>query len=360
MNQTTRRRWLQLGTAASLGALWPLRARSAPLRSIRIGVANAPVGNPPVMSSASNIAAAYTKGWVEEAFAADGVKIEWLFFKGTGPAVNEALTNDQLDFAFQGDLPTLIGRANRLRTRVLMSTASRTHIYAAVPPDSPVRTIAELRGKRVAFSKGTMTQLPANRLLEAARLSERDLRVVSLDSATQLAALATKDIDAVFGSAVLLKQRNQGLARIVGSTKSQPGFTGQSLMLVTERFAQAQPEAVARVVRTLVRSAHWASEPANRDEILSIWARGGTPAEVWREEFDGIAFEARLGPVLDPFLTSRLKQAVADAQRYRLIRRSFDVDAWIDPGPVRAALKSLQLEAYWKPHGVDGRPLAAA
>ncbi|WP_442975083.1 ABC transporter substrate-binding protein, partial [Salmonella enterica] len=116
-----------------------------------------------------------------------------------------------------------------------------------------------LRGRRVAFAKGTMTQLPANRLLAAAGLSERDVRVVSLDTATQLAALATKDIDAVFGSAVLLKQRNQGLARIVGSTKSEPGFTGQSLMLVTERFAQEQPDAVNTVVRTFVRSAHGAS-----------------------------------------------------------------------------------------------------
>lgn len=352
---TTRRRWLQLGTAASLGMLWPLRARTTPLRRIRIGVANPPVGNPPVMSSASSIAAAYTKGWLEEAFAADGVKVEWLFFKGTGPAVNEALTNDQLDFAFQGDLPTLIGRANQLRTRVLMSSSSRTHIYAAVPPDSTARSIADLRGRRVAFAKGTMTQLPANRLLEAAQLSERDLRVVSLDSATQLAALATRDIDAVFGSAVLLKQRNAGLARIVGSTRTHPTFTGQSLLLVTERFAQAQPEAVARVVRTLVRSAHWSSEPAHREEIFAIWARGGTPAEVWREEFDGIPFESRLGPVLDPFLTARLKQAVEDAQRYRLIRRSFDVDAWIDRGPVQAALKDLKLEGYWKPYAPDGR-----
>jgi sulfonate transport system substrate-binding protein len=355
MNTTSRRHLLQVGTAATLATLWPLHARSAPLRTVRIGVANAPVGNPPVMSSASNIAAAYTKGWVEDAFASDGVKIEWVFFKGTGPAVNEALTNDQLDFAFQGDLPALIGRANQLPTRVLMSTSSRTNIYVAVPPDSTARSLADLRGKRVAFAKGTMTQLPANRLLEAAKLSERDLRVVSLDTATQLAALATRDIDAVFGSAILLKQRNAGLARIVGSTRDQPGFTGQSVMLVTERFAQAQPDAVARVVKTLVRSAHWSSLPENRDEILTIWGRGGTPAEVWREEFETVSFEARLAPPMDAFLTSRLKLAVADAQRYKLIRRAFDAEAWIDRRPVEAALASLKLQGHWKPYGADGR-----
>lgn len=361
MNPMPRRRLLQGGLAATaaLAGTSPLRTRAGePLRRLRIGVANPPVGQPPAMSSASNIAAAYTKGWIEEAFRADGVEVEWLFFKGTGPAVNEALTNRQLDFAFQGDLPTLIGRANRLPTRVLMSTSSRTHIYAAVPPASPVRSIAELRGRRVAFSKGTMTQLPANRLLQAAGLSEREVRVVSLDTATQLAALATSDVDAVFGSTVLLKQRNAGLARIVGSTRAHPGFTGQSLMLVTEAFAQAWPEAVDRVVEALVRSAHWSSEPANREEILAIWARGGTPAEVWREEFDPASFAVRLGPPLDRFLTSRLELAVEDAQRYRLIRQGFDVEAWIDRGPVQRALKSLKLEGYWKAHGTDGVPAA--
>lgn len=312
------------------------------------------------MSSASSIVAAYTKGWVEQALAADGIQVEWLFFKGTGPAVNEALTNDQLDFAFQGDLPALIGRANRLATRVLMSTSSRTNVYVAVPPDSPARSVADLRGRRVAWAKGTMTQLPANRLLQAAGLSEREVRVVSLDTATQLAALTTKDVDAVFGSAVLLKQRNAGLARIVGSTRAQPGFTGQSVMLVTERFANAQPETVARVVQALVRSAHWASEPAHREEVLGLWARGGTPADVWREEFEGVDFKARLGPALDPFLTARLSQAVDDAQRYKLVRRGFEIEAWIDRGPVRQALKQLAIEGYWPAYGADGRPLPAA
>jgi hypothetical protein len=36
-------------------------------------------------------------------------------FKGAGPAVNEGFANDQLDFAYQGDLPSLIGRAPYLK-----------------------------------------------------------------------------------------------------------------------------------------------------------------------------------------------------------------------------------------------------
>ena len=55
---------------------------------------------------------AYTDGGLEEEFKKDGVKVQWTFFKGAGPAVNEALVNKQLDFAWQGDLPSIVHRAS--------------------------------------------------------------------------------------------------------------------------------------------------------------------------------------------------------------------------------------------------------
>jgi sulfonate transport system substrate-binding protein len=135
-----RRTLLRQGLGAGLAVAWPLRSRAAPLQTIRIGVANAPVGNPPMMSSASSIAVSRAKGWVEQAFAADGTKIEWTFFKGTGPAVNEALTNDQLDFAYQGDLPALIGRASGLRACCCRSRAAPTSMSPCRPRARPARS----------------------------------------------------------------------------------------------------------------------------------------------------------------------------------------------------------------------------
>ena len=67
--------------------------------------------------------------WLEQAFAADGVKVEWLFFKGAGPAVNEALSNRQIDFAYQGDLPQVVGRANGLKTKLLLVSGARNNLY---------------------------------------------------------------------------------------------------------------------------------------------------------------------------------------------------------------------------------------
>jgi sulfonate transport system substrate-binding protein len=338
---------LALVPAAFAGWSTPARPKDLP-PVIRFGVANPPLGTPPAFSSGGTVALAYEKGWVDEAFRADGVKVDWIFFKGAGPAVNEALTNRQVDFAFQGDLPALVGKANGLSTQVLISTASRFPTYLAVPADSPLKAIADLRGKRVAFAKGTYTQLVANRVLEANGLSERDLRIVNLDTATGHSALATRDIDAVFGGNGLLGLRNKGIARIIADTRHDEKLNGQALTLVTQDFARAYPEAVARIVRSLIRAARWAADEGNREEVFRLWAKGGIPANVWREDFAGAPMSVRLSPVLDDFLTARLQQAVADSLRFKLIRKPFDAETWIDRQPARAALRDLKLETFWK------------
>lgn len=164
---------------------------------IRIGVAQSAIGNPPTFAG-SSIAIAHSKGWIEEEFKRDNIKIEWYFFKGAGPAVNEALTNRQIDFAAQGDLPSIIGKSGGLKTRLVFASATRAYIYLAVPPDSAIKSVKDLRNKRVSIFKGTNAHLPINRLLEANGLTERDLKVVNLDKAGSQAALATRAIDAAF------------------------------------------------------------------------------------------------------------------------------------------------------------------
>ncbi|WP_343583603.1 ABC transporter substrate-binding protein [Herbaspirillum sp.] len=346
---------LALGSATLLTL--PLHAASARPAVIRIGVAQQGIGNPPAFSG-SSAAVANAKGWLEDEFKADGIKVEWLFFKGAGPAVNEALTNQQLDFAFQGDLPAIVARAAGLKTKLVLATGVRSNIYLAVPPDSPIQSVKDLRGKRVAIFKGTNAQLPINRVLEANGLQERDLRSINLDQATTLAALSTKDIDAAFGNINLLRLRDKNAARIVYSSKGgSPIFTTQSHVLVTEQFAQQYPEITARTVKTFVKAAKWASDEVNRDEVLRLWARAGTPYEHWREDYDGQPLRVRINPNFDPFLLARYKDSVEQAYRLKLSRARFDVDQWVDQSYLRAALKELNLENYWPVFQPNGKIL---
>ncbi|MGT2489849.1 PhnD/SsuA/transferrin family substrate-binding protein [Cupriavidus basilensis] len=72
--------------------------------------------------------------------------------------MNEAIGTNQLDFAMQGDLPAIAGAPRAARHRLALATGVRTNIYIGVPPDSPLKTVADLRGKRVSLFKGTNVQ----------------------------------------------------------------------------------------------------------------------------------------------------------------------------------------------------------
>lgn len=339
----------------SIALLAAAPAMAAAPAIIRIGVAQPAYGTPPTIGG-STIAIAHATGAIEQEFKPDHIKVEWYFFKGAGPAVNEALSNRQLDFAFQGDLPSIIGKAAGLKTRVILATGTRGNIYLAAPADSAIRTVADLRGKRVAIFKGTNAQLPIDRLLAAHGLTEKDLKVVNLDTATAQAALTTRDIDAVFGSFELLKLRDKGVAKIVYSSKGHsPVFTRQGHMLVTDDFATRYPEQTRRFVKAVVKVAHWSSEEAHRDDVFRLWARPGTVKfEHWQEDYDNQPLRVRLSPLFDPFLTDRYRDAVEHAYQFRLIRSKFDVDRWIDRSFLQASLKELKLDGYWpvNPAGV--------
>src|SRR4051794_31182791 len=102
---------------------------------IRIAFAGVGVGNRPFIGG-SSLGVVHSRGLLEEEFKKDNIKIEWSFFKGAGPAVNEAYANSLIDFALQGDLPSIIGKAGGLKTKLLASTGSRQNTYLAVPADS--------------------------------------------------------------------------------------------------------------------------------------------------------------------------------------------------------------------------------
>ncbi|SMC19040.1 sulfonate transport system substrate-binding protein [Andreprevotia lacus DSM 23236] len=344
------------GTGIVLALLLALPALATPQPAvIRIGVSTAGVGNPPRVSTGWT-SVAQVHHYVEDEFAKDGVKVEWIFFKGQGPAVNEAISNNQLDFTTLGDLPAIVGRSVGLDTRLVLVTGSRGNVFVAVRPDSGIKTIADLRGKRVAFNKGTATQLAAARILATVGLNERDIRVVNMEPATAKAAFLSGDVDALFTTLEGVKLQQEGKARIIYSSRDFPDASSQGFVLVNQRFAQQYPAATQRVVTALVRAADWASSDGNRDAVLKLWGSAGSiPEALYREEYNNIPFAQRLSPLFDPFIVARSRQSAADAYKYKLIRQPVDVDRWIDRRYLDAALKALKLEKRWPQFDAAGK-----
>lgn len=340
---------------ASLSFSW---AHAEPVPAvIRIGVAAEGVGGRPY-SYRMSLDVARAQGLVEKEFAPSGTRIEWHYFRAAGPAVSEALASRQVDFVFHGDLPSLIVRSTGMKTRYLMPLYARSNIYVAVPAGSQIRTLTDLKGKVVSNFRGTATQLVAARVLSSAGLSERDLRLVSLDTAGVNAALATGQIDAAFCMLTTFGLKDKNLIRYIFSSNFQPRFSAVGGLLVTDDFARNYPQSVDRFVKAIVQGAWFAGQPQNRAAVYDIWAKSGVPKDYFEREYKNQDLKVTTSPLVDDFVVAKYKSAAADALRFGLVRKPVDLEGWFDREPLNRALTALHLEHFWTPYDASGKPAA--
>lgn len=342
---------LLLALVLLLGGTLMLPAEDQPT-VIRFGISSVGVGGKPFVGS-HVIGLAHAKGSLDAEFKADGITIDWLFHKGAGPAVNEGVAAGRIDVAWQGDLPSLIGRSAGLPTRLLMAANRGGNSYLSVPTNSPAKSLRDLIGKRVVMFKGTASQLLVDRLLAQNGLSERDFRMVTLDSSASLTALANGDVDAVWGTLLHFDLRDRGITRVVFGTQDpvpsggQPWATSQSGLIATESFITKCPRILQRIVDVLVREAAWAADPANHSALYDYWAKSGTPATHFREEYEKATPRVRLSPLLDETFVADYRLGVKQAVDFRLIRTPINLDAWIDRRFLDQALAKLPQPHPW-------------
>ncbi|QHE75816.1 ABC transporter substrate-binding protein [Hydrogenophaga sp. PBL-H3] len=293
------------------------------------------------------LAVAQGKGFIAEEFKGAPVKLSFEYLTGTGPAINEAIANDRLDFAQYGSLPNIIGKAGGLPTRIVASYGYTT-VFALSRKDLDVKSFKDLKGRKVAVAKGTVLHWALLKALQDSGLTLRDIQLVDLKTADQLAALTAGSVDAAVGSSSLLTLRDKGVGKVFYSSKELGAkASGFGAITVTEGFEKRYPEATQRVANALVKSAHWLSQEANREEAYRIWALSGVPVQAFKDDFDGVALKDVFNPRVDAFLLSQYDDAIEFTKDNKLIRNDIDVAKWAAPAYVETALKAQGLENFW-------------
>ena len=180
--KTVRRSLAALLVAGSaFGAMPPLQAADA----LRIGY-----------QKYGSLVLLKAKGTLEQRLAEQDIEVRWTEFPG-GPQLLEGLNVGSVDFGLTGETPPVFAQAARAELRYVAFDAPAPRSEAIlVPHDSPIRSVIELKGKKVALNKGSNVHYLLVRALEEVGLSIRDITPVYLPPADGRAAFESRRVDA--------------------------------------------------------------------------------------------------------------------------------------------------------------------
>lgn len=201
-------------------------------------------------------------------------KIEWANFVG-GPPIIAAQTGGSLDVGWMAETPLIFAQAAGSPVKVV--AVSKTidgggSPYAlVVKPDSPIRSIADLKGKSVSFMKGTVLHYFVARLLDKQGLSLKDIKPVQATGfGTGLLDKGSADAITI-GEPYLTQALDAGKVRVLasGTPPNTPGF----FYLVASDAALADPakaKAIGDLVARAARATRWQREnPAKAAPALA-------------------------------------------------------------------------------------------
>ncbi len=113
-------------------------------------------------------------GWLEQELAPDHTQVKWVLSLGSNRAL-EYLNSGAIDIGSTAGLAAVLGKANGNPIRAIYVFSRPEWTALVVRKDSPIRTLADLKGKKIAATKGTDPFLFTLRALHSAGLSRDDV-----------------------------------------------------------------------------------------------------------------------------------------------------------------------------------------
>lgn len=288
-----------------------------------------------------------------DALAKKGVKLEWVPVTTTSVAalVNESFTNRRIDFAFYGDLPSVILNASGTRTKLVVPGNLGNNTYLVVPPNSTAKSLRDLKGRKIALHRGRPWEVSFGKLVASQGLTLKDFRIINLNPQAGSAAVAAGSVDAFFtlNDAWLLQDKKLG--RIIWSSQKSPDdWKMRAEFWASEDFIKTKPEITQILVTAAVRAAYWVSQDKNRDAYFAEQAQFGLPETVLRRDADGnqANWKDYWSPLFTPTLTQHYQGVIDHAAGNGLIRNRPEVNSLLAPQFLPVALKELNLVNYWK------------
>jgi len=208
------------------------------------------------------------QGWLEAELADDGIAVEWILSGGSNVAL-ENLNAEAINIGSSAGSAAFAAHANGVAIKTIGVFSQPNWATLVVAKDSPITTVAELSGKKVAATSGTDPYFFLLQALAEAGVSTAEVEIVNLAHADGQKALEAGDVDAWAGLDPLTATSElKAESRII---YSNPAFNSWGVLNATQRFLDSSPELVELVLTQYQRARAWIL--ANPDQAIEILAR---------------------------------------------------------------------------------------
>ena len=203
------------------------------------------------------------KGILEKELAKDGITVRWVQSLGSNKAL-EFLNAGSIDFGSTAGAAALIGKinGNPIKSIYVYSRPEWTALVTAKDP--AITKVEDLKGKRVAVTRGTDPHIFLVRALQEAKLTEKDVKLVLLQHPDGRTALERGDVDAWAGLDPLM-----AAAEVESGAKlfyrNAPANTW-GVLNVREAFAKENPALVAKVLKAYEEARAYCARQSGRAE----------------------------------------------------------------------------------------------
>jgi sulfonate transport system substrate-binding protein len=222
------------------------------------------------------------QGLLEKDFAKDGITVRWVQSLGSNKAL-EFLNASSIDFGSTAGSAALIARANGNPIKAIDVYSDPEWTALVTRKDTGIRTVADLKGRRVAVTRGTDPHIFLVRALAKASLRERDVKLVLLQHADGRAALDRGDVDAWAGLDPMMASAEIQTGDVLFYRDRSANSFG--LLNVREAFAAEHPDITRRVVAGYETARRWALAHPDALKALVV-AVTKLPPEVIARQID--------------------------------------------------------------------------
>lgn len=186
-----------------------------------------------------------------------------------GPQLLEGLNVGSIDFGTVGEAPPIFAQAAGADLVYVANQPPAPEAEAIiVPKGSPIKSVAELKGKKVALNKGSNVHYLLVKLLEKAGVKYADIQTVFLPPADARAAFERGSVDAwVIWDPFLAAAEKQIGARVLANGKGLVANT--QFYLVSRPYGEKNPQVVKAIVNELEKLDVWAAKnPSGVADVL--------------------------------------------------------------------------------------------